>query len=139
MAALGAVPPRYADMKITARSVSAVAVACLLLPLVACTGGDASEADAGRPDIFGADTGDTAGSGEGTAVDSGAGDMIVDLSELEMIDAAGLGVLVGTHRRALRAERRLVLRDVPPRVMRMLAITRLHRVLRVELTPAAVA
>ncbi|MFC4589236.1 STAS domain-containing protein [Sphaerisporangium corydalis] len=73
------------------------------------------------------------------AVDAGDGDMIVDLSELEMIDAAGLGVLVGTHRRALRAERRLVLRAVPPRVMRVLAITRLHRVLRVELEPAAVA
>ncbi|WP_214413535.1 STAS domain-containing protein [Sphaerisporangium fuscum] len=74
------------------------------------------------------------------AVDSGDGELIVDLSELEMIDAAGLGVLVGTHRKALRAERRLVLRAVPPRVMRLLAITRLHRVLRVELPePAAAA
>ncbi|WP_248964347.1 STAS domain-containing protein [Sphaerisporangium perillae] len=73
------------------------------------------------------------------AVESGDGDMIVDCSELEMIDSAGLGVLVGTHRRALRAERRLVLRGVPPRVMRLLAITRLHRVLRVELPMAAVA
>ncbi|MFI9430708.1 STAS domain-containing protein, partial [Streptosporangium sp. NPDC052375] len=33
------------------------------------------------------------------AVDSGSGDLIVDLSGLEMIDATGLGVLVGTHRR----------------------------------------
>ncbi|MFC4534407.1 STAS domain-containing protein [Sphaerisporangium dianthi] len=73
------------------------------------------------------------------AVESGDGDMIVDLSDLEMIDSAGLGVLVGTHRRALRAGRRLVLRGVPPRVMRVLAITRLHRVLRVELPVAAVA
>ncbi|GII75118.1 anti-sigma factor antagonist [Sphaerisporangium rufum] len=73
------------------------------------------------------------------AVDSGAGDMVVDCSRLEMIDATGLGVLVGTHRRALRAERRLVLRDVPPRVMRLLAITRLHRVLRVEVPAAAAA
>lgn len=44
------------------------------------------------------------------AVDSGEGDLIVDLSELEMIDATGLGVLVGTHRRALGAERHLILR-----------------------------
>ncbi|MET8139347.1 STAS domain-containing protein [Sphaerisporangium sp. NPDC005288] len=73
------------------------------------------------------------------AVESGEGDMFVDLSGLEMIDSAGLGVLVGTHRRALRAGRRLVLRGVPPRVMRVLAITRLHRVLRVELPVAAVA
>ncbi|MEO3809682.1 STAS domain-containing protein [Sphaerisporangium sp. B11E5] len=73
------------------------------------------------------------------AVDRGEGDLVVDLSGLEMIDAAGLGVLVGTHRRALRAERRLVLRGVPPRVMRVLAITRLHRVIAVEMPEAAVA
>ncbi|WP_326820456.1 STAS domain-containing protein [Streptosporangium sp. NBC_01639] len=73
------------------------------------------------------------------AVDSGSGDLIVDLSGLEMIDATGLGVLVGTHRRALGAERRLILRGVPPRIMRVLAVTRLNRVLTVELPMAAVA
>lgn len=73
------------------------------------------------------------------AVDSGRGDLIVDLSRLEMIDATGLGVLVGTHRRAVGAERRLILRGVPPRVMRVLAVTRLNRVLTVELPVAAVA
>ncbi|MDP9860788.1 STAS domain-containing protein [Streptosporangium brasiliense] len=73
------------------------------------------------------------------AVDSGSGDLIVDLSGLEMIDATGLGVLVGTHRRALGAERRLVLRGVPPRIMRVLAVTRLNRVLTVEVHMAAVA
>ncbi|MFI6604548.1 STAS domain-containing protein [Nonomuraea sp. NPDC050536] len=73
------------------------------------------------------------------AVDSGAGDLILDVSRLEMIDATGLGVLVGTHRRAMSAERRLVLRGVPPRIMRILAVTRLNRVLHVEVTHAAVA
>ncbi|GAA2684985.1 MULTISPECIES: STAS domain-containing protein [Nonomuraea] len=73
------------------------------------------------------------------AVDSGKGDLIVDLSTLEMIDSTGLGVLVGTHRRALSADRRLVLRGVPPRIMRVLAVTRLNRVLRVEVPAAAVA
>ncbi|WP_433253173.1 STAS domain-containing protein [Streptosporangium sp. CA-135522] len=73
------------------------------------------------------------------AVDSGDGDLIVDLSGLEMIDATGLGVLVGTHRRALGAERRLILRGVPPRIMRVLAVTRLNRVLTVELPEVAVA
>ncbi|WP_219468088.1 STAS domain-containing protein [Nonomuraea rhizosphaerae] len=73
------------------------------------------------------------------AVDSGEGDLILDLSKLEMIDATGLGVLVGTHRRALGAQRRLVLRGVPPRIMRILAVTRLNRVLRVEADAAAVA
>lgn len=73
------------------------------------------------------------------AVDSGTGDLIVDLSGLEMIDATGLGVLVGTHRRALGAQRRLVLRGVPPRIMRVLAVTRLNRVLHVEVSDAAAA
>ncbi|MFD0884273.1 STAS domain-containing protein [Streptosporangium algeriense] len=73
------------------------------------------------------------------AVDSGDGDLVVDLSGLEMIDATGLGVLVGTHRRALEAGRRLVLRGVPVRVMRVLAVTRLNRVLIVEVPMAAVA
>ncbi|MFI6501041.1 STAS domain-containing protein [Nonomuraea typhae] len=73
------------------------------------------------------------------AVDTGTGDLIVDLTELEMIDATGLGVLVGTHRRALAADRRLVLRGVPPRIMRVLAVTRLNRVLLVEVPAAAVA
>ncbi|MEU4578104.1 STAS domain-containing protein [Nonomuraea sp. ATR24] len=73
------------------------------------------------------------------AVDSGEGDLILDLSKLEMIDATGLGVLVGTHRLALSAQRRLVLRGVPPRIMRILAVTRLNRVLHVEVTHAAVA
>ncbi|MFI6988992.1 STAS domain-containing protein [Nonomuraea wenchangensis] len=73
------------------------------------------------------------------ALDAGEGDLILDLSELEMIDATGLGVLVGAHRRAMGAQRRLVLRGVPPRIMRILAVTRLNRVLLVEVPAAAVA
>ncbi|GII91282.1 STAS domain-containing protein [Sinosporangium siamense] len=73
------------------------------------------------------------------AVDSGSGDLIVDLAELEMIDATGLGVLVGTQCRARDAGRHLILRRVPPRIMRVLVVTRLNRVLRVESAMAAVA
>jgi anti-anti-sigma factor len=73
------------------------------------------------------------------ALDSGEGDLILDLSKLEMIDATGLGVLVGAHRRALSVRRRLVLRGVPPRIMRILAVTRLNRVLHMEVPAAAVA
>jgi anti-sigma B factor antagonist len=74
----------------------------------------------------------------GDAMDAGVGDLVVDLGGVEMGDATGLGVLVGTHRRALREDRRLVLRDVPARIERLLAVTRLHRVLAVE-APANVA
>ncbi|GAA3659981.1 STAS domain-containing protein [Nonomuraea antimicrobica] len=73
------------------------------------------------------------------ALDSGEGDLILDLSRLEMIDATGLGVLVGAHRRALSVRRRLVLRGVPPRIMRILTVTRLNRVLHVEVPVVAVA
>jgi anti-sigma B factor antagonist len=66
------------------------------------------------------------------AVDTGVGDLLVDLRGVELVDATGLGVLVGTHRRADRAGRRLVLTTVPPRVERLLLATRLHRVLTVD-------
>jgi anti-anti-sigma factor len=68
--------------------------------------------------------------GLAAAVDQGAGELVVDLSELYSVDATGLGVLVGAHRHAGRAGRSLLLRDVPPQVERLLLITRLHRVLR---------
>src|SRR4051812_32632757 len=66
------------------------------------------------------------------AVDSGDGDLVVDLRDVSHIDATGLGVLVGAHRRAQRNERRVVLRDVPPRVQRLLLVTRLNRVIPCE-------
>lgn len=64
------------------------------------------------------------------AVASGDGDLVIDLAALEAIDATGLGVLVGAHRRAGRTGRTLVLRDVTPAVGRVLFLTRLDRVLR---------
>lgn len=66
------------------------------------------------------------------AIDRGRGDLVVDLSDVEVSDATGLGVLIGAHRRARRAGRRMVLHGVPPRLSRLLLATRLHRVLVVE-------
>ena len=71
------------------------------------------------------------------AVADGAGPLVLDLSELSSLDATGLGVLVGAHRRAGRAGRVLVLRDVQPAVSRLLLITRLDRVLQTERSTAA--
>lgn len=62
---------------------------------------------------------------------AGAGDLVLDCAGLQGVDAPGLGVLVGVHRRAGRVCRTLVLRDVPPAVARLLLLTRLDRVLRV--------
>ena len=63
------------------------------------------------------------------AVDNGHGELVIDLTELEAVDATGLGVLVGAHRRAQRAGRTLVLEDVPDPVGRLLLITRLDKIL----------
>lgn len=66
------------------------------------------------------------------ALDAGSGDLVVELAEVELADATGLGVLVGAHRRAGRASRRLVLADVPERTARLLLRSRLSRVLHVR-------
>jgi anti-anti-sigma factor len=71
------------------------------------------------------------------ALERGSGDLVVNLRDVEMLDATGLGMLVGVHRRAGRTGRRLVLRDVGPQLERLLRVSRLHRILTVE-APAAV-
>lgn len=65
-------------------------------------------------------------------VDGGAGDLLMDVSGVLTVDATGLGLLLGLHRRAGRRGRRLVLRGVPAHLSRLLVMTRLHRVLVVE-------
>jgi anti-anti-sigma factor len=57
------------------------------------------------------------------------GELNVDASAVVSLDVAGLGVLVAAHRRARQRGVRLVICDPQPRVMRILAVTRLHRVL----------
>jgi anti-sigma B factor antagonist len=66
---------------------------------------------------------------------AGSGRLVVDLSGLELLDAAGLGVLVGAHYRARLAGRDLVLRAAPARVARLLRLSRLDRVITVEPGP----
>ena len=65
----------------------------------------------------------------------GCGDLVIDLSGVEVIDATGLGVLLGADRRAKAMNRRLVLRAALPRVRRILRVTRLDRVLALEDAP----
>ena len=59
-------------------------------------------------------------------------DIVVDLGALEIIDAAGLGMLTAAHLRAERAGQRLVLRNCTDEIRRVLAVTRLNRVLHVD-------
>lgn len=66
------------------------------------------------------------------ALASGTGDLVVDVHDLEVVDATGLGVLLGVHHRARLLGRRLVLHGARPRVRRILRVTRLHRVLVID-------
>lgn len=66
-------------------------------------------------------------------------DFLVDLSGVDNVDMVGVGLLVGVHRQAGRAGCRLVLTGVPPRVMRLLTLTRLRRVLAVRDLPRPAA
>src|SRR5262249_58917327 len=70
------------------------------------------------------------------AVLDGVGELTVDMSEVEALDAVGLGVLMGSHRLAEAGGRALVLTRCPPRVAPLLRAIRLHRGLRVGEGPA---
>jgi anti-sigma B factor antagonist len=65
-------------------------------------------------------------------IDDGADDVVVDMSGVDVIDVTGLGVLAGAHRRLERAGRHLILRGCADHVRRVLAVTRLSRVMHVE-------
>lgn len=65
------------------------------------------------------------------AVEHGHGDLALDLAGIDLVDAAGLGVLVSAHRLALRRGRRLLLQRAPALLSRVLAATGLDRVLNV--------
>lgn len=66
------------------------------------------------------------------AVDHCIGDLRIDVSQVTVIDAAGLGVLVGTRRRADEVGVRVILVGVPARLQRLLAVTRLTRLFGYE-------
>jgi anti-sigma B factor antagonist len=66
------------------------------------------------------------------AIDEAEGDIAVDLAGLDILDAAGLGMLTAAHVRAERAGRRLVLRNCSDEVRRVLAVTHLNRLFHID-------
>ena len=74
-----------------------------------------------------------------TLIDTSDGDVIVDLETVDAVDATGLGLLVATHRRTQQLGRQLVLWHPMPSVIRILAVTRLHRILHVERNPLPIS
>ena len=66
------------------------------------------------------------------AIEHADGDVAVDLAGLDVIDAAGLGMLFAAHVRAERAGHRLVLRNCSDEVRRLLAVTHLNRLFHID-------
>jgi|SRR5579875_1666820 len=62
--------------------------------------------------------------------------LILDLSEVQYIDSAGLGLLMNGYVSAERAGRTFVLVGVTPRVYTLLELTRVHTVLKIHPTVA---
>lgn len=65
-------------------------------------------------------------------VESGNTTVTVDLRDVGFVDSSGLGALVAVHHFAAANGSRLVVRDVPPHVRNLLALTRLDSLLTVE-------
>jgi anti-sigma B factor antagonist len=65
-------------------------------------------------------------------IDTTGANVVVDLSQVDVIDVTGLGLLAAAHRRLERDGRQLVLRGCADHVRRVLAVTRLSRVMHVE-------
>jgi anti-sigma B factor antagonist len=59
-------------------------------------------------------------------------DVIIDLSEVDFVDSAGVGVLVGAHRAAQKAGRRFAIRRPSHRVSVLLEVTGLNRLFAIE-------
>jgi anti-sigma B factor antagonist len=62
----------------------------------------------------------------GEAVAAVRGDLVLDLSDLDLIDSTALCVMAGALRRTQEEGRRLILVVTRPHVMRLLTITGLH-------------
>jgi anti-sigma B factor antagonist len=66
------------------------------------------------------------------AVAGGATRVVADLTAVDFIDSAGIGVLVEGHRRLEEADRALVLRVSNPSTLRVLAMTGMDRYFTLE-------
>ena len=58
----------------------------------------------------------------------GRNDLVIDLGNLEFVDSAGLGVLVGIYKRVKRRGQRVAVTGAQPYVARVMRIIKLDRV-----------
>ncbi|HNW91744.1 MAG TPA: STAS domain-containing protein [bacterium] len=75
-----------------------------------------------------------------TLLGAGKQAVIFDLGQVSFMSSAGLGLIGVTHKNLAAAGGRLVLMRVPPKLMEILTIAKLHEVLHLAVTEdAAVA
>jgi len=65
-------------------------------------------------------------------LDRATGEVVLDAEALRFVDTAGLAMLMRAHVRAERAGQTIVLRNCSDEIRRVLAVTRLNRILRVD-------
>ena len=63
-----------------------------------------------------------------TALSSDADAIILNMSRVEQIDAAGLSIIISTARRMREKDREIVVTNARPNVLALLELTRVHQI-----------
>jgi anti-anti-sigma factor len=65
------------------------------------------------------------------------GEIVVDLSQVEMIDSSAIGALLSIQKRLAGTDQRVILVGAKPAVLSVIELLRLHRVFRIDLAEVA--